>query len=150
MMMSAQLVSIIVMFMSGIAVGAVIDAIRNFLQVVGIRKMVFLLEWIVWIFLGACTFYFLFLVKGGEWRVVDPLAQITGIVAYDVMFQKFFRLMGRFLVNSIIKPFFFIGHVVVHIIRKMIVILVKVIKGIFYPIYRLVYNIMAKIFQKRK
>lgn len=66
-MMSAQLVSIIVMFISGIAVGAVIDGTRTILgQVpsVNFRKIALLVEWAVWLFLAISTFYLLFLIKG--------------------------------------------------------------------------------------
>lgn len=148
-MMSAQLVSIIVMFISGIAVGIVIDMVRVTLHVWGIHRIAFFLEWVVWLVLGIFTFMLLFFVKGGGWRVVDPMAQILGIFTYELLFQKIFRLIGRVLVNSIIKPFYYVGHLFVHIIRKIITIFVKVIKGLLYPFYIFFHKKMANIFRKR-
>lgn len=150
MMMSAQLVSIFIMFMSGIAVGAVIDGVRISLQFFGVHRLVFLLEWLMWGLLGICTFYFLFLIKGGEWRVVDPLAQIAGIISYELLFQKIFRLVGRFFVNSIIKPFYFIGHLFVQVVRKIIIILVRLIKILVGPIHGFFSNILSNAFQKKR
>lgn len=147
-MISAQLVSIIVMFISGIIVGAVIDAIRGTFQLFNIHRIIFILEWLVWIVLGALTFYLLFLVKGGDWRAVDPLAQIAGIAVYELLFQKIFRLIGRVLVNSILKPFYYIGHLFVFSVRRIIIILIKITKNLLSPIYRIFYKKMASIFRK--
>lgn len=149
-MISAQLVSIFVMFMSGIAVGAVIDLVRVTLHTLGIHRIAYIIEWLVWIILGICTFILLFLVKGGQWRAVDPIAQIAGIFAYELLFQNFFRLLGRILVNSIIKPFYFIGRLFVHIVRHIIIILIKIIKSLTKPIYRFFSKKTANVFQKRK
>lgn len=153
MMMSAQLVSILVMFISGIAVGAVIDCTRTVLNEIPskiIRRFTYLVEWIVWIFLGICTFYFLFLVKGGQWRVVDPLAQIAGIFAYEFIFQKLARLIGRVFVNILIKPVFFMGHLIVRIIHNLIRILLKGIALLARPFYKFYKKYLAKSFQKKK
>lgn len=94
MMMNARLVSIVVMFISGMFVGAVIDFVRtmttSYLNYTFMRRFVFIIESIVWLFLGVCTFYFMYLIKGGQWRVLDPLAQIVGIFVYEIFFKKFF------------------------------------------------------------
>lgn len=148
--MSAQLVSIMVMFISGIVVGIVIDMVRITAHTLGVHRIAFLLEWLVWIVLGICTFILLFFVKGGGWRAVDPMAQILGIFAYELLFQKIFRLIGRVLVNTIIKPFYYVGHLFVHVVRRIIIIFIKVIKGLIYPFYIFYYKKMANIFRKRK
>ena len=153
MMMSAQLVSILVMFISGIAVGAVIDCTRTVLNEIPskiIGRFTYLVEWIIWILLGICTFYYLFLVKGGQWRVVDPLAQIAGIFAYEFIFQKIARFFGRVIVTILIKPIFFIGRLVVRIIRTIIHVLLKGIALLVRPIYKLYKKYLAKSFQKKK
>lgn len=152
-MMSAQLVSILVMFMSGIAVGAVIDCTRTVLNEIPSKIMgrfTYVVEWIIWIFLGICTFYFLFLVKGGQWRVVDPLAQIVGILAYEFMFQKIARFFGRVIVNIIFKPIFFILHLIVRVIFNLIRILLKGIAFLVRPIYKFYMKYLGKYFQKKK
>ena len=139
MMMSAQLVSIIVMFISGIFVGAIIDGTRTVLQMVPIafiRRITVFLEWLIWLFLGVCTFYFLFLIKGGQWRVVDPLAQIAGIVTYEFIFQNFFRFTGRIMVNILIRPFYKIGHLFVRFIRSIVRIIVSFIVLLNRPLLK--------------
>lgn len=152
-MMSAQLVSILVMFMSGIAVGAVIDCTRTVLNEIPSKIMgrfTYIVEWIIWIFLGICTFYFLFLVKGGQWRVVDPLAQIAGILAYEFMFQKIARFFGRVIVSIVFKPIFFTLDLIVRIIFNLIRILLKGIAFLIRPIYKLYKKYLGKYFQKKK
>ena len=151
--MNAQLVSIIVMFMSGVFVGTVIDGTRIVLYAIpvrSIRKVVALIEWLIWCFLGVCTFYFLFLVKGGQWRFIDPLAQIAGILCYQLLFQKIIRFIGRLLVNILVKPFIYVGHLFVKMIRMILRFIFVVIKVLCMPIYRIYIKFSANIFQKRK
>ena len=139
-MMSAQLVSILVMFISGIAVGAIIDCTRILILQIPLKwihQIAFVIEWIIWLFLGICTFYFLFLIKGGQWRVVDPLAQIAGIVAYEFIFQRFIRFIGRMIVNILFKPVFYIVHFIVRILRTIIRWLIAGIMLLFRPITKL-------------
>ena len=140
MMMSAQLVSMFVMFISGIAVGAVIDCTRILIWQIPLKwvhQIATFIEWIIWILLGVCTFYLLFLIKGGQWRVVDPLAQIAGIVAYEFIFQRFIRFIGRMIVNILFKPVFYIVHFIVRILRTIIRWLIAGIMLLFRPITKL-------------
>jgi len=153
MMMNAQLVSILVMFISGVLVGAVIDGTRTILVAINIafvRRLTFIIECLVWCFLGICTFYFLFLIKGGQWRVVDPLAQIAGIFMYELLFQKIFRLLGRILVNILVRPFFYIGHLFVRLVRGLLRFSIRFIKLLVRPVYKLFMKFMPNIFSKRK
>ena len=139
-MMSAQLVSMFVMFISGIAVGAVIDCTRILIWQIPLKwvhQIATFIEWIIWILLGVCTFYLLFLIKGGQWRVVDPLAQIAGIVAYEFIFQRFIRFIGRMIVNILFKPVFYIVHFIVRILRTIIRWLIAGIMLLFSPITKL-------------
>lgn len=122
--MSAQLVSVIVMFFAGVMVGAVIDAVRILFSKSSRKSIVYKLshwiEIVFWLGLGMVTFYFLFLVKNGEWRVLDPLAQIAGIFAYDLFFQRSIRFIGRIFVNILIRPFMFVGYIFVWIIKQLV------------------------------
>lgn len=152
-MMSVQLVSILVMFISGIAVGAIIDFIRINIQYIplkNIRRVTWLFEWLVWLLLGISTFYLLFLVKGGQWRFVDPLAQIAGIATYELIFQKIARFLGRLLFNLLIRPILFIGHVIAQIIRSIIRLVVGIMIFIFNPFYKVLKKYLLKIFKTKK
>lgn len=152
-MMSVQLVSILVMFISGIAVGAIIDFIRINIQYIplkNVRRVTWLFEWFVWLLLGITTFYLLFLVKGGQWRFVDPLAQIAGIATYELIFQKSVRFLGRLLFNLLIRPILFIGHVFAKIIRSIIRLVIGLFIFIFHPIYKVFKTCYLKIFKRKK
>ncbi len=41
-----------------------------------------LFEVIGWVVVGCWTFYILFLVRDGAWRMYDPFAQISGMLLY--------------------------------------------------------------------
>lgn len=139
--MSVQLISTAVMFLAGIMVGAVIDCIRCILLLLPkksvIYKLSFLIELICWLILGIITFYFLFMLKGGEWRVVDPLAQLAGIIAYDLFFQPIFRFIGRMFTVLMIKPVLFIVTFIFLIVRSVIRVFVRILNFLFRPIIKL-------------
>lgn len=148
--MSAQLVSILVMFISGIAVGAVIDFIRiniYYIPLKNIRRVTWLFEGLVWLFLGMSTFYLLFLVKGGQWRFVDPLAQIAGIATYELVFQNSVRFIGRLLFNLFLRPILFIGYVFAKVIRSIIKLVIAFIVFISYPIVKVFKKYWLKTFK---
>lgn len=147
-MMSAQLISIFAMFISGIAVGAVIDCTRIVLRQIPsdiIRYLTTFIEWLIWLFLGVCSFYLLFLIKGGEWRVVDPLAQLAGIIAYEFIFQKIARFIGRLIVNILIKPFLFICQLIIRLINNIFRGVVAIILFLCRPINKLCLAITAVV-----
>ena len=139
--MSAQLVSTFVMFAAGIMVGAIIDCIRYMTSLVPkksiVSKLAYLIELTAWLMLGAITFYFLFVIKGGEWRAIDPLAQIVGIISYDLFFQPIFRFIGRLFVTIIIKPIFFIIRLVIKLIYGIIYIFVRILTISATPIIKI-------------
>ena len=80
MTINDQVVSILIMVLSGLLVGATVDFIRYVISILSqksiLRKMGYGVELFVWALLGALTFYILFNVTGGQWRLVYPLAQI--------------------------------------------------------------------------
>ena len=131
--MSNNLASLIVMFCSGVAVGTAIDGLRFFTVKVRLpllAKLANALEIILWAFLGCATFYLLLVVKHGDWRVVDSLAQIAGIFAYNFIFYKIIRFIGMILVNIFIRPFLFVGHLFVLLVRAFAKVIVKILKFI--------------------
>lgn len=153
-MISAQLVSTIVMFLSGIAVGAIIDCVRITIGRLPLKSVFYKLsnyiEIIFWALLGAITFYLLFIVKGGEWRVIDPLAQIAGILSYNLFFQRMFRFLGRIFVTLFIRPILFIGHVIILIVRNVILGTVRILTVLFIPFFKIYKKLRRISFKKRK
>ena len=139
--MSVQLISTAVMFLAGIMVGAVIDHIRYIIAMLPkksvIYKISFFIELAFWGLLGAITFYLLFRMKGGEWRVIDPLAQIAGIIAYDLFLQPIFRFIGRVFTALFIKPVLFLFKFSFLFARNIIRICIHILKFLFMPIIKL-------------
>lgn len=145
--MSVQLLSTAFMFLAGIMVGAVIDCIRYTLSLFPkksvIYKLSFFIELACWLILGTISFYLLFILKGGEWRVVDPLAQIAGIISYDLFFQPIFRFIGRIFTLLIIKPVLFTVTFIFLTVRTVIRVFVRILKFLFRPITKF-YGISKK------
>ena len=149
MMMSAQLISIFMMFISGVTVGAIIDFTRIIIWQIPfkwVHQVAFVIEWIIWLFLGVCTFYLLFLIKGGQWRVVDPLAQIAGIIAYEFIFQKIIRFIGRIIFNIVFKPLYYVVHLVIRSIQTIIKWLFAGIALLLRPFTKLLKKYLLKSF----
>ena len=138
--MSVQLISTAVMFLAGIMVGAVIDWIRYMLSMLPnksvIYKISFFIELICWLALGILTFYFLFMLKGGGWRIVDPLAQMAGIITYDLFFQSIFRFAGRMFILLTIRPILFIITFAFLLVRNVLYMFVRILNFFFRPIIK--------------
>lgn len=147
MTVSEQFVSIIIMAASGIAIGAIIDGTRTCLSALSLksylRKFAFGLELIVWAVLGITTFYIIFLVKGGEWRLVDPLTQIFGIFLYESLFQPFFRFLGRLFIILIIRPIVALIQFIKFIIAIILRLVISIILILFKPFYK-IYNMLKR------
>lgn len=147
MTISAQLMSAVIMLASGIFVGCVIDSTRAVWSSLPRRQWVrqcgVMLELIVWITLGFCTFYFLYVTKGGQWRAVDPLFQLAGIFLYDKLFRRFFRFIGRLFVLLFIRPIYW----VIYIISRFFLVCWRIFRSIvlflFTPVMKL-YKVMTK------
>lgn len=152
MTINEQVVSILIMTMSGLFVGAVVDGTRYLLSALSpkffLRKMGYGVELIVWGILGALTYYILFLVKGGEWRLVDPLAQILGIFLYESIFQPYFRFVGRVFVLLFIKPIYLIIKFIFSIISGIIRLFIRIFMFILMPFYKIYIKIKRNVLQK--
>ncbi|EON74654.1 spore cortex biosynthesis protein YabQ [Lysinibacillus sphaericus] len=130
MIVSEQFVQLLVMVLSGIAVGFIIDSVRLIVfstpKRSSLRKWMMLFELLTWILLGGLTYYLLFWLKDGAWRAYDPLAQIAGIFLYQTFFQTFLRFIARILVNITWRPFWFIVRLIIAFIRQIFQLLVNI------------------------
>ena len=119
MSLSVQFLSLLAMIGTGIVAGAFMDMIGTGTAYAGkksiIRKYAVVLEVIGWIVVGCGTFYILYLVRDGAWRIYDPFAQISGMLLYASFFHKPFRFLGRILFILFVKPLWFIVHLLVSI-----------------------------------
>ena len=102
--------SLAVLFLSGIAVGVVIDCIRvqkDRLPFAYAKYWRLLLEVVAWVGCGVLTFYLLYEWQDGKWRAVHFIAQLAGIIAYDQFLFRIIRLIGNIFVYIIIRPILF-------------------------------------------
>jgi hypothetical protein len=153
MSLSVQFLSLLAMIGTGIIAGAFMDMIGIGTAHAGkksiIRKRAAWLEVIGWILIGCWTFYILYLVRDGAWRIYDPFAQISGMLLYVTIFHKPFRLFGRILLLVLVKPLWFIARLIVSIIRYIIRFIVKLIVVLFTPFVKLYRIISRKLFKRR-
>lgn len=154
MSLSVQFLSLLAMIGTGVVAGAFMDMIgtgtaharkKSF-----IRKRAAWLEMIGWIVVGCGTFYILFLVRDGAWRMYDPFAQISGLLLYASFFYKPFRLLGRIILVIFIKPLWFIVQLFISIIRQVFRLMIKIVVFLFTPFVKLFRIISRNPFNKRK
>lgn len=152
MTINEQVVSILIMALSGLLIGAVVDCTRYTLSALSqksiLRKLGYGVELMVWALLGALTFYVLFTVKGGEWRLVDPLAQILGIFLYESVFQPAFRFIGRVFIALIIRPIIAIIKFIRFLILGSIKIVIRILLIILLPFNKLYGRFLKKHIKK--
>uniref|UniRef100_UPI00406BF89A spore cortex biosynthesis protein YabQ n=1 Tax=Psychrobacillus sp. FSL H8-0483 TaxID=2921389 RepID=UPI00406BF89A len=143
MTLSLQFFSLLLMTLSGVLVGAIIEGTRFITDNFPRRSLIFkyriALEILVWILLGIGTFYILFNVRDGIWRIYDPLAQIVGILLYEQFFQPVFRLAGRIFLRLIVQPIWFILRLIVTILRKIVNFILLII-GVLLKPFRFLYQ----------
>lgn len=152
MIVSEQFVQLLVMVTSGIAVGFIIDSVRQLVfstpKRSRLRKWMMFVELLTWIVLGGMTFYLLFWLKNGAWRAYDPLAQIVGIFLYQLFFQRILRFIARVLIIIIWKPIWFVVRLIVAIIRHILSIILFIMAFIIRPFVK-IYSYLVYTFSKK-
>jgi len=152
MIVSEQFYQLIVMVLSGIAVGFIIDSIRLIVfstpKRSSLRKWMMVVELITWILLGGLTYYLLFWLKDGAWRAYDPLAQIAGIFLYQSFFQTFLRFVARIIVNITWRPFWFIVRLIIAIIRQILQLFINIGAFVLRPFVKIYSYLSYTLFKK--
>lgn len=153
MSLSVQFLSLLAMIGTGIGAGAFMDLIGTGIDKVGkksmIRRYAVLLEVIGWILIGCASFYVLFVVRDGAWRMYDPFAQVSGMLLYASIFHRPFRFFGRIVNMLILKPIVFVIFLVIRIIRTFFRLIVKIVMVLATP-FMYVYNkVYSSLFQTR-
>lgn len=154
MSLSLQFLSLLTMIGTGIVTAAFIDMIGTGTAHAGkkslLRRRAAVFEIIGWILAGCWTFYILFLVRDGEWRIYDPFAQMSGILLYASFFHKPFRLFGRFLLVIFIKPLWFIISMLFSVVRYVVLLIYGIIIFLFKPLIKIFRKYYRKAFKNRK
>ncbi|WOV87640.1 hypothetical protein QWT69_00435 [Sporosarcina oncorhynchi] len=112
-----------------------------------LRKYSAVIEVIGWVLIGCASFYVLFIVRDGAWRMYDPFAQVSGILLYASIFHRPFRFFGRLINFLIIRPILFVILLVVRIIRVIIRLIVKLLRVISVPFVYLYNKVYSSLFQ---
>lgn len=151
MSLSVQFLSLLAMIGTGIGAGASMDLIGTGIDATGkrsfIRKYAVILEVIGWVVVGCASFYILFLVRDGAWRMYDPVAQICGMLLYASIFHRPFRFFGRLLNMLIIKPVWFVILFIIRVISGIFRLLFKVLMFLLKPFFYLYDKIYESLFK---
>jgi hypothetical protein len=155
MSLSVQFLSLLAMIGTGIGAGVLMDLIGTGVDATGkksiIRKYAVPLEVVGWILIGCASFYVLFVVRDGAWRMYDPVAQVCGMLLYASIFHRPFRFLGRILNMLIVKPIWFIIRLIAKIIYHVYKLIVKIVSMLLTPfiyLYNKVYNSLFKSDEK--
>lgn len=152
MTISSQFFQLTVLIASGIIVAAVIDCVRvikmNLSHQSAFRRWMTLLELVVWALLGVGTYILIFTLKQGNWRGIDPIAQLVGVLLYQLMFQRPIRLLGRITWLFVIKPILLIIYSIYSIILGTFNILVKIINTALGPVFKIFYKCVRTTLKK--
>lgn len=153
MTLSLQFVSLFVLMVSGILIGAIIEGTRFLTENFSKRSFVFKyrvgIELIIWIVIGLATFYLLYEVRDGVWRIYDPLAQIMGILLYEQIFQPVFQLAGKIFLRLIVMPILFLIGIIIKAIRGFLRIIFVIIMTITSPFRFLYKKLLSFALQKK-
>ncbi|MCG7337456.1 hypothetical protein MHZ95_19545 [Sporosarcina sp. ACRSM] len=154
MSLSVQFLSLLAMIGTGIAAGAFMDMIGTGTAYAGkksfIRKYAVAIEVIGWVLVGCATFYVLYLVRDGAWRMYDPVAQVSGLLLYASFFYRPFRLFGRIVLLLVVKPLWFMIRLIVSVVRQIIRLLMKILSVLVLPFVKLFRLISMKRFKRKE
>ncbi|WP_225229978.1 spore cortex biosynthesis protein YabQ [Sporosarcina quadrami] len=151
MSLSVQFLSLLAMIGTGIVAGAFMDLIGNGIDKSRkrsvIRKYSVVLEVIGWIIIGCASFYVLFIVRDGAWRMYDPFAQVSGLLLYATIFHRPFRFLGRVVHLLVIRPIVFVILLAVRIIRVIVTMVIKLLRVLSAPFVYLYNKVYSSLFQ---
>lgn len=149
MTVSSQFLHLAILVTSGLVVAAVIDCVRVIkIEAPNRSRWTVLFELGIWLLLGVGTYLLLFIIKKGEWRVIDPLAQISGMLLYQSVFQRPLRFIGRLVWLLLLKPILLIVRGFIRVIRAIIRIILLAIMVVIRPILKIYYKFVPSRFKK--
>ncbi|AYC30689.1 spore cortex biosynthesis protein YabQ [Paenisporosarcina cavernae] len=146
--MTHEFLQLVTLTFSGIVIGAVIDWLQDVLALLRPTKKN---RWIkagiivfAWAIFGVATFFLLWRLTFGEWRIYDPVAQFIGMMMYGYWFRDAVLIIRKILYLLVFRPIYFILHSLVYVIRQ-------VVRAIFYIFWVFIWPIRSiwnKYFQK--
>ncbi len=138
---------------TGIVTAAFIDMIGIGTTSTGkksfVRKYSAVFEVFGWLIAGCWTFWVLYVIRDGAWRIYDPFAQLSGILLYISLFHKPIRLVGRIILVLLLKPIWFILHLIISAFLHIFSFIVKGILLLSTIIVRIFSSPFRKSFEKQ-
>ncbi len=129
------------MIASGVATGFLVESFRDSCQTFRpgalLRRYQGFFEILLWLVLGIASFYLLFYLRDGSWRIYDPAAQIVGIISYELWFRKPMLIGRRVFVRLVIQPIWWILQLITKIIHRIVRIFINLLTLIFWPFIKL-------------
>lgn len=152
MSLSVQFLSLLAMIGTGIVAAAFIDMIGTGIAATNktsfIRRRAVIFEVLGWTLAGCWTFWVLFTVREGAWRIYDPFAQLSGILLYASFFHKPIRLLGKVILVLFLKPIWFVIYAIFSLVRQVIRLLVRIVIFFFTPFIKIFRKLFGKRFKK--
>ncbi len=139
---------------TGIVAAAFIDMIGTGTAHAGkksiVRRHAASLEVIGWILAGCGTFYVLYTVRDGAWRIYDPFAQLSGLFLYASFFHKPFRFLGKAILVLFLKPLWFVIHAIVSLVLFICRCVWKVLSLLVTPFVKIFRKLYSNLFKSRE
>ena len=152
MSLSLQFLSLLAMIGTGIVTAAFIDMIGTGTASLGkksfIRKYASVFEVFGWLVAGCWTFWVLYIIRDGAWRIYDPFAQLSGIFLYASLFHKPIRLAGRIFLTLLLKPIWFIFYLLISVFWRILYFIMKSISFFLTPVVKTFRMPFRKRFEK--
>lgn len=154
MTISTQFLHLVFLILSGIVVAAVIDCVR-IIKIEApkrslLRQWAIPLELGIWVILGIGTYMLLFMISKGQWRAIDPLAQISGILLYQTIFQRPVRFIGRLIWYLLLRPIWLLLIGMTNLILWFIRLIMMTLIFFVNPIFKICKKIFHTLFKKRR
>lgn len=151
MTISYQFLSLLAMIVSGVATGFLVESFRDSCQALRpralLRRYQKIIEIFLWLGLGIASFYLLFQLRDGTWRIYDPCAQLVGIILYELWFRRPLLFVRHVFMRLIVYPIWWVIQLIIRIIRSIVLLFVKICMIPIRPIIKLITKIL-KLVQK--
>nr|WP_075620332.1 spore cortex biosynthesis protein YabQ [Paenisporosarcina indica] len=137
------------MIASGVATGFLVESFRDGCR--ALRPRAFLrryqgfFEILLWLILGFASFYLLFYLRDGSWRIYDPCAQVVGIILYELWFRRPMLAGRHVFFRIVVFPIWWIIKLVFSILRQIFRIIVNIFLVLMWPFIKVTQKIAKKI-----
>lgn len=131
------------MLFSGIVFSAVAHWIYDVLKLIRFPKKIRFLQFVIMsvlcIIAGLATFWLVWVLKDGNWRIYDPISQVGGMAIYGYYLQKPFLFFRKVLTVLLFRPIYLVLRTMVYIIRRILFFIYRIFRYIRW-LFRLIWK----------